>query len=95
MIHGKSLAASAGLSLADLRVTVQDWASAFALVREGVGVTLVPSLTLPEARKGLRVLPLQSPIYRHFGLICSEVGKASHAVRAFLEVVQATDQPSR
>ncbi|MDA8260058.1 MAG: LysR family transcriptional regulator [Betaproteobacteria bacterium] len=95
VVHGKSLAASAGLSLADLQVTVQDWASAFALVREGVGITLVPSLTLPESQKGLRVLPLRSPIYRHFGLVCSDVGKASHAVRAFLDVVRAAERPGR
>ncbi len=92
VIHGKSLAESAQLSLSNLRVTVQDWASAFALVREGVGVTLVPSLTLPDTQKGLRVLHLRTPIYRHFGLVCSHVGCASPAVSAFLHVVRATNQ---
>ena len=45
-MHARSLAQDAGFDLADVRVEVRDWNSAFALVREGLGVTLVPEPTL-------------------------------------------------
>jgi DNA-binding transcriptional LysR family regulator len=88
-IHARSLAWAAGLELADVRVEVRDWASAFALVREGVGVTLVPEPTLPEDRRGLRVLHLADPLYRRFGLQVSSRARGSPAVRALLEVAAA------
>ncbi len=92
-VNGRSLAQAAGLALADVRVTVRDWASAFALVREGMGVALVPESTLPAARQGVRVLPLAAPIHRDFGLVCSSAGAASPAVAALLELIRARLQP--
>lgn len=87
-VNGQSLMAQAGLSLSDVRVTVRDWASACALVREGMGVALVPESTLPDERRGLRVMPLVSPIYREFGLVCSEAGKVSRSTQALLKVLE-------
>ena len=83
-VHGRSLVERAGLRLPDVRVTVRDWASACMLVREGMGVALVPESALPEDRRGLRVMPLMPPVHREFGLVCSEAGKASRPVQAFL-----------
>jgi DNA-binding transcriptional LysR family regulator len=74
-----------GLRLSDVRVTVRDWASACVLVREGMGVALVPESTLPAEQRGLRVMPLVPAIHREFGLVCSEAGKASRPVRALLD----------
>lgn len=83
----EKLIAEKRLKLDDVRVSVRDWSSAFALVREGVGVTLVPELTLPANRQGLRVLELADPVYRRFGLVSH--GKAdTKAVRAFFEMLQ-------
>ena len=87
--HARSLARGTGLELTDVRVEVRDWASAFALVREGVGVALVPEPTLPEDRRGLRVLRLAQPLYRRFGLQVSGRARGSPAVRALLEVAAA------
>ncbi|XDF35354.1 LysR family transcriptional regulator [Paracidovorax avenae] len=84
-VNGQSLMAQAGLSLPDIRVTVRDWASACVLVREGMGVSLVPESTLPGERRGLRVMSLRPAVHREFGLVCSEVGKASRPVQALLE----------
>lgn len=67
--HARALAAAAGLALADVRIEVRDWASAIALVREGLGVCIVPESTLPEVRRGLRVARLDPPIFRQFGLL--------------------------
>lgn len=84
-VNGHSLVEQAGLHLSDVRVTVRDWASACVLVREGMGVALVPESTLPEEQRGLRVMSLVPTIHREFGLVCSEAGKASRPVQALLE----------
>ena len=54
--NARSLAAEACLQLQDVRVEVREWSSAFTLVRENLGVTLVPEMTLPVDRQGLRVI---------------------------------------
>ena len=58
-------------------------------VREGVVFALVPEPTLPEGRRGLRVLRLAQPLYRRFGLQFSGRTRGSPAVRALLEVAGA------
>ena len=84
-VNGQRLVEQAGLHLSDLRVTVRDWASACVLVREGMGVALVPESTLPDEQRGLRVMPLVPVIHREFGLVCSDAGKTSRPVQALLE----------
>lgn len=91
-VHAQSLAAGAGLALTDLRASVRDWTSAFALVREGLGVTLVPALTLPESRRGLRVMPLAAPLYRSFGLAASAGAANLAPVRALFGMLQQGDR---
>uniref|UniRef100_UPI001EF79371 LysR substrate-binding domain-containing protein n=2 Tax=Lysobacteraceae TaxID=32033 RepID=UPI001EF79371 len=56
-------------------------------VREGLGVSLVPESTLPTDRHGLRVLPVAPGIRRVFGLVCSEVGRASRATQVFVQAL--------
>jgi hypothetical protein len=64
---------------------MRDWASAVAPVREGVGAAPVPEPTLPEDKRGVRVLPLVEPLCRRFGQQVS-----GHArVRALPEVAAA------
>ncbi|WP_349963186.1 LysR substrate-binding domain-containing protein [Rhizobium sp. ZPR3] len=70
-LHARTLAEADGLSLADVRMEVRDWTSAIALVREGVGVSVVPESTLPENRKGLRTARLDPSLCRRFGLTAS------------------------
>ncbi|HGM5920117.1 TPA: LysR family transcriptional regulator [Stenotrophomonas maltophilia] len=84
-VNGQRLISDAGLEMADVRVTVRDWASACVLVREGLGVSLVPESTLPGDRHGLRVMPLRPLIQRVFGLVSSDAGKASRATRLLLD----------
>ena len=83
-VNALSLAARAGLTLTDIRVTVRDLRSAAVLVKEGMGVAVVPESALPADRHGLRVMQLQPPAYREFGLVSSRAGRASGAVVAFL-----------
>lgn len=86
--HAGSLMKVAGLALRDVRVEVRDWASAVALVREGLGVALLPEPTLPQDQRGLRVLQLEQPLYRHFGLQVSRRGPLSPAVQALLQLAE-------
>ena len=85
--NARSLAAAAGLSLGDIRVEVREWSSAYSLVREGVGVTLVPEMALPTQRTGLRVMPLTVPLHREFALVCSPTLPPSAAVCALLKML--------
>jgi len=86
-VNARSLAADAGLALLDVRVEVREWGSAFTLVRENVGVTLVPEMTLPANRKGLRVLPLAVPVHREFALVATPLREPSAAVQALLTML--------
>jgi len=80
-VHAKSLAEEAGVTLTDIRVTVRDLGSAAVLVREGLGVAIIPESALPEDRRGLRIMQLQPRLYREFGLLRSQAGRASAAAQ--------------
>lgn len=88
--NARSLAAEAGLQLQDVRVEVREWSSAFTLVRENLGVTLVPEMTLPAERQGLRVIALQPRIERVFSLVLPAGQTPSAAVQALLDLVAET-----
>ena len=53
-------------------------------------MTLAPELTLPENRRGLRVLPLTAPVRHRFGLAASR-RRWTPAVRALFATLQAHD----
>ena len=80
--------AQAGLSLRP-RFEVSHLATAGALVAQGLGVTALPSLTLPVlGTSGLVVRPLKGPaMIRHIGLIYAEGRTLSPAAQAFREMV--------
>ncbi|MBW8357762.1 MULTISPECIES: LysR family transcriptional regulator [Pseudomonas] len=86
-VNARSLALEAGVSLADVRVEVREWKSAFSLVRERLGVTLVPESTLPEQRQGLRVLPLSCAIERQFALVAAPGRESNGLVQAFVQML--------
>ncbi|UXI03676.1 LysR family transcriptional regulator [Photobacterium sp. TY1-4] len=87
-LHGRSLIEGEGLSLTNIRLEVKDWRTAFTLIGEGIGVSIVPASTLPEEPYNMRIYPLSSPFYRCFGLVCSEQGKNSPATQAFLDQIR-------
>ncbi|CAI0753257.1 LysR family transcriptional regulator [Serratia quinivorans] len=87
-LNAQLLAQQAGLALADVRATVSDWGTALTLVREGVGVSLIPASVIPTDTPGLCALPLSAPLYRHFGLVCSLSGASSAPVQALLQYLQ-------
>ncbi|QCR35617.1 LysR family transcriptional regulator [Nissabacter sp. SGAir0207] len=83
-LHGQTLAERAGVTLSDIRITVRDWSSAHALVKEGMGVSIVPESTLPDDLHGVRILNLAQPIYREFGLVSAGQGPNQVAAQALL-----------
>lgn len=87
VVNGESLMEQAGSHLSDVRVKVRDWISACLLVREGMGVALIPESALPAVVQGLCVVPVTPPIQRKFGLVCSLSGQASAATQALLKGV--------
>lgn len=92
--NARSLAAEACLQLQDVRVEVREWSSAFTLVRENLGVTLVPEMTLPVDRQGLRVIALQPPVERVFSLVLPAGQTAPAAVQALLDLLAETSLAS-
>ena len=84
-VNARSHVMQEGLMLSDIRVTVRDLGSAAVLVREGLGVSIIPESALPEDRRGLRVMQLEPRRYREFGLVSSQAGRASAAVQTFLD----------
>lgn len=89
-IHSGSLAERLGAPLNEVRIEVRDWVSAFSLVREGLGVTVVPGPTLPSDHRGLRILQLKEGLHRFFGLQCSVDSSSNPAVAPFLELARAS-----
>ncbi|MDW5502884.1 LysR family transcriptional regulator [Pseudomonas lundensis] len=87
-LNAQLLAQQAGLALADVRVTVSDWSTALTLVREGVGVSLLPASVIPADIPGICALPLTTPLYRHFGLVCSLRSADSAPVQTLLQYLQ-------
>jgi len=85
--NARSLASDAGLPLQDVRVEVREWSSAFTLVRENIGVTLVPEMTLPSQLQGLRIVPLKPRIDREFALVIAANTTPSAAVQALLNML--------
>lgn len=90
-VHARSLMDAANLTLTDVRIEVRDWVSAIALVREGIGVSLVPESTLPENQKGLRTVQLDPPLYRRFGLMTAPGHELSIPAKQMLALAQPPD----
>ena len=86
-VNAQRLAQERGIVLSNIRVTVRDWASACALVREGMGVAIVPASILPDDQRGLRVLSLTPPIYRRFGLVAAPASPVLKLVEVFWQHV--------
>lgn len=57
-----------------------------AMVRAGLGVTIVPALALPAEAEGLAARPLDPPVYRHLALAARSWAASAPAARAFLEL---------
>jgi DNA-binding transcriptional LysR family regulator len=72
----------------DTRFEVKDVGTILAMVGEGLGVTVVPELALPqdpETLRGVCALPLDPPVRRRLALAVRSLATASPAALAFIE----------
>ncbi len=70
------------------RYSVNDDYAALAMVRNGLGVTIMPKLILEENRKDLCVLPLKNDYERTIGISTQRQGVRSMACSAFIDCTQ-------
>jgi DNA-binding transcriptional LysR family regulator len=69
------------------RYELGDMSTILAMVQEGLGVSIVPALSLPDALPGIVALRLDPPLYRHLSL-ATLAGAPPPAVQAFIGQAQ-------
>jgi DNA-binding transcriptional LysR family regulator len=83
---------AAGLTLRP-KLRVRDMTTLLALVREHVGITVIPELSLID-RRGLATMPITPPTYRRLVLTPADPRDVGPAARAFLNLTPQTDTSS-
>jgi DNA-binding transcriptional LysR family regulator len=68
-----------------VRFEVQDRETLVSLVREGLGISIVPTIAFPESLPGVTFVPIAPRIHRELGLA---VPDASGVARAFIQIAQ-------
>ncbi|GAB2830169.1 LysR family transcriptional regulator [Actinocorallia aurea] len=81
-----------GLTLSPAR-RVQRMDTLLAMVREDLGVSVVPSLALPELLDGISAVPLRPAAPRRLLLAAAGDGELTPAAGAFLDTVRAQTAP--
>ncbi|WP_434751516.1 LysR family transcriptional regulator [Paenibacillus amylolyticus] len=59
-----------------------------AMVRNGLGISLLPEMVLQNHTESLALIPLEGDPYRMIGLACASLRNLSPAARRFIEEVQ-------
>lgn len=71
-----------------IRLSTKDDYAILAMVRSGLGMSIMQGLLLRGETKGLRLLPLKPRAFRTIGLAMTEEGEQNPAVQAFSAFVQ-------
>jgi DNA-binding transcriptional LysR family regulator len=77
-----------------IRYQASDGTTILAMVREGLGITLLPRMMLPQELEGVVALPLDPPQQVQIGLATQTKGTASPGVRLFVQTALAWAQKS-
>ena len=88
----EELLAAAG-SHPEIMCLVRDNATLANMVREGLGLTIMPELALPENRDGLRVLRLRPILRRTLHLLTRPPDALGPVAMAFADVAQGAEFP--
>lgn len=72
-----------------IRYQASDRATIFAMVREGLGITLLPRMTLPEKLEEMVALPLNPPQHVQIGLAVKSQKMASPGAKLFVQTALA------
>lgn len=75
-----------------IRYQASDNATILAMVREGLGITLMPRMVLPKKLEGVVALPFDPPQYLQIGLAVRSQSTASPGVRLFIQMAQAVGE---
>jgi len=75
-----------------IRYQASDSATIFAMVREGLGITLVPRMMLPKKLEGVVALPLDPPQPLRIGLAVRSQKMASPGARLFVQTALTCTQ---
>ena len=75
-----------------IRYQASDSATILAMVREGLGITLVPRMMLPKKLEGVVALPLDPPQPLRIGLAVRSQGMASPGAKLFIQTALAWTQ---
>ncbi len=75
-----------------IRYQASDSATILAMVREGLGITLVPRKVLPKKLEGVVALPLDPPHHLQIGLAVRSQAMASPAAKLFVQTAVAWTQ---
>ncbi|AIQ12261.1 LysR family transcriptional regulator [Paenibacillus durus] len=84
----REIFAHAGLS-PSVQFEVRDTSTILSMVQEGLGITIVPELALPDSLPNIEVIDLKPTYWRHLGLHCPYLDEALPAVRTFILVGQS------
>ena len=77
-----------------IQFEVIDLGTIFAMVREGMGVTIVPEMALPSDCSGLHVISLKPNQFRHLAFAVPSLETAPPAVTSFLNEIKDWTQSS-
>lgn len=79
----------------DVAFRVRDMAALLEMVRQGLGLTIVPALSLPKEKTGLCILELKPRQRRKLFLATRRQSPLSPAVEAFAETLRSSRQVAR
>lgn len=86
----------AGLHLHNTKPTIRyqatDSATILAMVREGLGITILPRSVLPKKLDGLVALPINPAHHLQIGLVVKSMDTASPVAKLFIETISAWAQ---
>jgi DNA-binding transcriptional LysR family regulator len=77
-----------------IRYQASDSATILAMVRESLGITLMPRMVLPKKPEGIVVLPLDPPHQLQIGLAVRSQAMVSNAARLFVQTASTWVQDS-
>ena len=75
-----------------ITLEVREMTTLLSLVKEGLGVTIVPQLALPPAPAGIALVALDPPAQRQVGLILNSNRPCTPAMKVFVEAISANFQ---
>lgn len=78
-----------------VRFEVQDIGTLVSMVREGLGISIVPKVAFPVPLDGVVLRPVQPPIMRQLGFVMKSADAIPPAVEAFIRKALALANPTQ